>query len=618
MIAGVIAFATVMGVAGVGNNASAATAEELAAQIAALQAQLAALQGQLGVTTTTTAGTSSSIAACAGITFTRNLTLGSTGADVKCLQALLNSDPDTMVATTGAGSPGNETTYFGGLTKTAVIKFQNKYASEVLTPVGLTSGTGFVGAQTRTKLNAMLAASTTTTGSTTTGTTTGSTTTGSTTTGETTTGTGITTVGQEGDFTVTLSSTPANGVDAGEGDQGVAVMGLKIKATGSDMDIQRVTLKFDKKPYNYFDKVYLYDGSTKVAAADIDADSVSKVSSDDYRITISSFEEKFIVPENTTKTLTVKVDVKDGLKSDYLDDVVKISLAGTSSIRGVDGAGLNQYGGLDEDDYYRNIEMTESDTENASLTVSAADDTPKDRNVIADSNGDIEDATLLVFNVEAEDDDITITDINDVAITSSSTTIDTVYLYNEDGEEIASSDVDDGLANFEDIDTTVNDGDTATFTIKFDKKNIDDDDDFEEGATVYAVVDGSKIVAENSEGDDVSDNSSGTAEGNLVYLYSKGPEFTISSISTTVADYGDSSDATSTISATFNISVKAIGGDVYIPKAAATAFSMKAALNDAVVADVDTISVTTDANTTTSNYKISKNNTTTFKVKALI
>jgi len=149
--------------------------------------------------------------------------------------------------------------------------------------------------------------------------------------------------------------------------------------------------------------------------------------------------------------------------------------------------------------------MTESDTENASLTVSAADDTPKDRNVIADSNGDIEDATLLVFNVEAEDDDITITDINDVAITSSSTTIDTVYLYNEDGEEIASSDVDDGLANFEDIDTTVNDGDTATFTIKFDKKNIDDDDDFEEGATVYAVVDGSKIVAENSEGDDVSE-----------------------------------------------------------------------------------------------------------------
>jgi len=62
--------------------------------------------------------------------------------------------------------------------------------------------------------------------------------------------------------------------------------------------------------------------------------------------------------------------------------------------------------------------------------------------------------------------------------------------------------------------------------------------------------------------------------------------------------------------------LKPLAGDVVIfLKLLLTAFSMKAALNDAVVADVDTISVTTDANTTTSNYKISKNNTTTFKVK---
>jgi len=89
-------------------------------------------------------------------TFTTNLSEGQRGEDVEYLQILLNEDPDTLVAQEGPGSPGQETDYFGPLTTDAVVRFQEKYVDEVLTPVGLTSGTGYVGAQTRAKLNELL------------------------------------------------------------------------------------------------------------------------------------------------------------------------------------------------------------------------------------------------------------------------------------------------------------------------------------------------------------------------------------------------------------------------------------------------------------------------------
>jgi peptidoglycan hydrolase-like protein with peptidoglycan-binding domain len=85
--------------------------------------------------------------------FTTDLKLGQTSPDIKQLQIILNSDLRTRIATYGPGSPGQETSYFGSLTKAAVIRFQNNYASEILIPNGLSYGTGIVGPSTRKKLN---------------------------------------------------------------------------------------------------------------------------------------------------------------------------------------------------------------------------------------------------------------------------------------------------------------------------------------------------------------------------------------------------------------------------------------------------------------------------------
>lgn len=79
-------------------------------------------------------------------TFNRNLGLGMSGDDVMALQKILISEGvwESEVGVTG---------YFGSITKTAVIKYQEKYAAEILEPLDLTKGTGFVGSSTRAHLN---------------------------------------------------------------------------------------------------------------------------------------------------------------------------------------------------------------------------------------------------------------------------------------------------------------------------------------------------------------------------------------------------------------------------------------------------------------------------------
>jgi len=128
------------------------TIAELQAKIAEFQAVIVKLQELLAKLKTPTE--ISGIPA--GYKFEKTLKPGDVSEDVRYLQIFLNSDPDTRLAETGPGSAGNETTRFGSLTKAAVIKFQEKYAQEILAPWGLTKGTGIVGEKTRAKINQLL------------------------------------------------------------------------------------------------------------------------------------------------------------------------------------------------------------------------------------------------------------------------------------------------------------------------------------------------------------------------------------------------------------------------------------------------------------------------------
>ncbi len=88
--------------------------------------------------------------------FTRNLGVGQSHDEVRLLQKFLN-EQGFLIAKTGPGSPGNETRYFGSLTRAALIRFQEKNSRQILAPVGLTRGTGYFGPSTRSLVHTLQA-----------------------------------------------------------------------------------------------------------------------------------------------------------------------------------------------------------------------------------------------------------------------------------------------------------------------------------------------------------------------------------------------------------------------------------------------------------------------------
>jgi peptidoglycan hydrolase-like protein with peptidoglycan-binding domain len=80
------------------------------------------------------------------------LTVQAKFPDIKYLQIVLNLSSSTQVASSGPGSPGNETNVFGSATENAVEEFQTIY--------GLTDPSGFVGTSTLAQLNLILASDT--------------------------------------------------------------------------------------------------------------------------------------------------------------------------------------------------------------------------------------------------------------------------------------------------------------------------------------------------------------------------------------------------------------------------------------------------------------------------
>ena len=526
-----IAIATILSVAVMLGGASvskATTVEDLQATIASLQEQLNAALAQLSALGGTTTG---AVTSC---TFTRNLYPGMTGADVKCLQQYLNGAGYT-VAATGVGSAGNETEYYGSLTQAAVKAWQDANG------VAYGNYPGYFGPVSRAKYTEVAATTGTGTG---TGTETGGET------GEETT----TTEGTEGILTVAKNASPAAGAKLYEGDSDVAVLGLKAKAQLSDITIQRIKFNFGAtRPYDYINHLAVYDGDTLVGETDLDSSTVYK-SGGVYYLQLTGLNTK--VAKDETKVLTVKVNAVSSVSGSLYSTLSKsITLTvEANGVRGIDTAGVDQYAPSVK--FSNSFSINASQISSATLTFSKASDSPSERNIVSDSNGNVSEAEMLRMNAKATKDDIKITDATaTIATTAGIALPSTAYLY--DGTDlVGTAVVSNGNAVFTDLEITVPKDSTKVLTVKADYTGASSTE-----STSTVAIAHTNITAEKSNGSNLT-AISGDVTSSKAHIYTVAPELALSNATINVT-HGDSTSS-STADATITFTMTAKGGNVTV------------------------------------------------------
>jgi len=539
--------------------AQADAVSDLQAQIATLTAQLAALQTQL---TALGSPSTAAPAACTGITFTLNLSQGTSGNNVKCLQALLNTDATTQVAATGVGSLGNETTSFGPLTKAAVVKFQEKYAATILTPLGLTAGTGFVGAATRAKLNALLVATPPVACTTDAGCPTGK---------ICQTGACVTppTTGVEGSILASIAGTPASGAEVYINATGVGVTAVNVKAAGSDVLVTRFDLNFSKRPWLYISNITITDGTVTKTIAVTEANSTEITVGSSYTVRVEGLNIN--IPKDTIKVLTVKVDGASAMPGVETSTDVVLTIA-ANAIRGTDsGIGISQYAPTTAL-ATRTFTVKSGDT--AALEITANADNPKARPVLVGDTSLTTGVVLAKVDIKAKNKNAILRTVEFSDANAGSSTLSAIYLYDGDTLLSSTSSIVSTTSTFSNVNLTIPKDTTKTLTLKADVYKSSGYYQTGGGATASS----SAVFDANASGfaaEDAVTYATATVTGSdvtagVAYFFTKAPTLALASTSIVGLTGTTGSLSPQQAQATIRINVTANGGDIYIPIYSAT------------------------------------------------
>ncbi len=541
-------------------------------------------------------------------TFTRSLTVGSTGADVTVLQTWLNQKGYLSVSPTG---------YFGNLTKAAVAAFQ--------VANGITPAAGYFGPITQAKwemLNSGSSNSNSNNGS----------------------SSSVKLAGTDGSIDAVKTLSQYSSEEVGENESDVKVAGFEVEASNDgDIALRSVKVTFDAtgnghstKIKDYVKHVTVWQGSKEVGSAD--ASDFTKDSSNSKLWTKTITLSNSVVKSDSKEKFYITVDGASTFdSSDIADDSWTV---GVNNIRFEDGSGVvttdsetgdlgnggSTIGWASAGDGVAVDFVSFSTASNTELKFSTDSSTPDEQVVLVDDQDNTNDVVLLKGKIKVDGtSDVTIDQLPVTLTATGATDVDYItgsIKLTIDGEDytesVNTSSATVATVTFDNLDLTLSAGKTYSFTVTADINNTDSN--FEDGDTLKASISASNramIDAENEEGDQLtSSEKTGLSTGKAQEFRVNGVQVTLVSTDTSATTGTSSNDDMGTFKIKFK--VKASGDTVYVSSLVANAVlyvvdkAGTATTGNSITATIT--DVTDSDKTSVGNYEIEDGSEETFEL----